>query len=61
MAGKPLIKPSHKGLLHKELGVPQGQKIPASRLNAAAAKAKSTGNAKLAKQVNFAKNFGKGK
>ena len=31
-----LIKPSHKGLLHKELGVPEGKKIPASKLEAAA-------------------------
>lgn len=30
------IKPSRKGLLHKELGVPQGQPIPASKLEAAA-------------------------
>lgn len=26
----------HPGALHRELGVPQGQKIPASKLNAAA-------------------------
>lgn len=26
------IKESHKGLLHKSLGVPQGKKIPASKL-----------------------------
>ena len=26
----------HPGALHKELGVPQGQKIPAAKLNAAA-------------------------
>ena len=30
------IKPSHKGELHEELGVPAGQKIPASKLQAAA-------------------------
>jgi len=26
----------HKGALHKELGVPEGKKIPAKKLNAAA-------------------------
>lgn len=26
------IKPSHKGLLHRQLGIPQGKSIPASRL-----------------------------
>ncbi len=31
----PMIKPSRKGLLHKKLGVPQGEKIPASKLAAA--------------------------
>ena len=30
------IKPSHKGLLHKMLGIPEGKKIPVSRLEAAA-------------------------
>ena len=29
------IKPSHKGLLHKEMGVPQGEKIPESKLKKA--------------------------
>lgn len=28
----------HPGALHKEMGVPEGQKIPAKRLNAAASK-----------------------
>jgi hypothetical protein len=31
------IKPSRKGLLHKDLGVPQGQKIPPGKLQAALA------------------------
>jgi hypothetical protein len=36
------IKPSHKGLLHRDLGVPQGQAIPAVRKRATfAANAKS--------------------
>lgn len=46
------IKPSHKGLLHKKLGVPQGKKIPAAKL-AKAAKSKSPA---LRKEANFAKN-----
>lgn len=29
---------SHKGALHRQLGVPQGQKIPAGKLAAAAQK-----------------------
>lgn len=56
---KPLIKPSHRGLLHKDLGVKPGQKIPAKKLNAALSKAKATGNTALEKRVVFAKNFGK--
>jgi len=32
------INPAHKGLLHKELHVPQGQKIPAAKVAAAAHK-----------------------
>ncbi len=46
------IKASHKGKLHKALGVPKGQKIPASKL-AKAAKSKSPAMRKMA---NFAKN-----
>jgi hypothetical protein len=34
--GDPIhIKPSHKGLLHKELHVPEGQPIPDSKIKAA--------------------------
>jgi len=54
-----LIKPSHRGLLHKELGVPEGEKIPMSKLLAAKERAKKTGNKKLMEQVEFALNFGK--
>jgi hypothetical protein len=46
------IKPSHKGKLHRALGVPQGQKIPPGKL-AAALNSKS---AALRKEANFAKN-----
>lgn len=52
---KPLIQPSHKGLLHKKLGVPQGQKIPMSKLEAA----KNSKSPALRKEANFAINFGK--
>lgn len=48
------IKPSHKGLLHKKLHVPEGQAIPAKKLNSAGKKAKP-GSA-LSKEINFAKN-----
>lgn len=46
------IKPSHKGLLHKDLGVPQGQKIPAKKLNAAEKNASPAEK----KRIVFAKN-----
>lgn len=46
------IKPSHKGLLHKKLGVPQGQPIPAAKL----AKAKASKSPALRKEANFAAN-----
>lgn len=54
---KSMIKPSHKGLLHKKLGVPQGQPIPMARIKEAM-KSKSPA---LRKEANFAKNFGKKK
>lgn len=31
----PSIKPSHKGRLHEALGVPEDEKIPAAKLQAA--------------------------
>jgi len=33
--GKPIIKESHRGLLHEDLGVPAGQKITASKIEQA--------------------------
>ena len=45
------IKKSHKGLLHKNLGVPQGEKIPASKL-----KIKSTDSPAIRKKKQFALN-----
>lgn len=52
MASNIVIK--HPGLLHKKLGVPQGQKIPASKLAAA----KNSKSAATRKEANFAINFG---
>lgn len=47
----------HPGALHKELGVPQGQKIPAAKLNKAANAGGIEGQrARLAKTL---KGFGK--
>lgn len=46
------IKPGRRGLLHKALGVPMGQKIPASKLAAA----KKSSSAAMRKRANFAIN-----
>lgn len=36
MAGNPIhLNPKHKGLLHRELGIPEGQKIPIARIKSA--------------------------
>lgn len=43
------INPAHKGLLHRELGVPQGKPIPASKERAAA-----KGNSPTAKRARLA-------
>jgi hypothetical protein len=42
-----------KGALHQSLGVPQGQKIPAKKMNAAA---RGDYGPKAQSQANFAKN-----
>ncbi len=47
-----LIKPSHKGLLHKALHVPEGQKIPLTKIEAAL----RSGSPKVRKEANFANN-----
>jgi hypothetical protein len=44
-----------KGALHRQLGVPEDQPIPAAKLAAAGARAKRTGSTKLARRVGFAK------
>lgn len=42
----------HKGALHRDLGVPQGQKIPVSKLKAAAKKGGKVGaRARLAETL----------
>ena len=46
------IKPSHKGLLHKELGVASGSPIPAKKL----AKAAASSNPAERKRAVFAEN-----
>jgi hypothetical protein len=44
----------HPGALHKELGVPQGKKIPAGKLKAAAAK-----GGKIGQQARLAQTLGR--
>ena len=46
------IKPSRKGLLHKKLGIKQGEKIPLADL----ARAKLSSSPALRKEANFAIN-----
>lgn len=46
------IKPQNKGKLHRELGVPQDQKIPASKIAAA----KNSPSPAVRKQATFAAN-----
>lgn len=53
-----MIKPSHRGLLHAELHVGQGKKIPKKKIRKDLAKAKRTGNVAEEKRDVFALNFG---
>lgn len=46
------IKPSHKGLLHKDLGVPAGKPIPLAKMKKAAA----TASPAVKKRIVFAEN-----
>ncbi len=46
------IKPSHKGLLHKDLGIPQGEPIPESRIKAA----ENSPDPAVRKRAHFAEN-----
>lgn len=52
----PHIKPSHKGLLHKELGIKEDEPISVGELMRAKSRAKKTGNTKEEKRVVFAEN-----
>lgn len=45
----------HKGKLHRELGVPEGKKIPAKKL----AKAEHSKNPTIRKEANLAKTLSK--
>lgn len=49
-----ISKPGHKGALRKQLGVPEGQKIPKAKLKAAAAKGGT-----LAKRARLAETLSK--
>lgn len=51
------IKAANKGKLHRALGVPQGKKIPASKIAAA----RKSGSAALRKEATFAANAKKWK
>lgn len=46
------IKPSHKGLLHKKLGVKQGEPIPEAKIE----KAEQSKSPALRKEAQFAEN-----
>ena len=49
------IPKSHRGLLKKELGVPEGKKIPAKKL----AKAEKSKNPTIRREANLAKTLKK--
>lgn len=53
------IQSSHRGLLHKAMGVPQGKKLTIGDIMATKAKAKRTGDSKLEKQATYAANVRK--
>lgn len=44
------------GSLHRAAGVPEGKKIPESKLSALSAKAERTNNTALKKKIQFARN-----
>lgn len=46
------VKPESRGKLHKALGVPEGEKIPTKKLDAAAKK-----GGKVGKEANLAKTL----
>jgi hypothetical protein len=50
---KIMIKPSHRGLLNSKLGIPQGEKIPLSKLM----DAKNSSSPSMRKEATFTANF----
>lgn len=46
------IKPSHKGMLHEDTGTPEGEPIPASKIQAA----KNSSDPAVRKRAVFAQN-----
>lgn len=54
MSGKIKIKPSHRGLLHRDTGTPMGQKIPVSKVDRAA----HSKDHAVRRRAIFAQNFG---
>ncbi len=46
------IKPSHRGLLHEKLHIPEGEKIPSGKLT----EAKNSSSPGLRKEAIFAQN-----
>lgn len=50
------IKPSHRGMLHREMGVREGEKISISDLAREKKRAKKSGNTAEEKRVVFAEN-----
>jgi hypothetical protein len=51
------IKAKNRGALHRDMGIPQGQKIPKARIQAKLARDKASGNTKGVKRDTFALNF----
>lgn len=50
---------THPGALHRKLGVPSGEKIPASKLASARKSAEASGDTKTLRQLNLAKTASK--
>jgi hypothetical protein len=51
------IKAKNRGALHRDMGVPQGQKIPKAKIQAKLSRDKASGNTKGVKRDVFALNF----
>lgn len=57
MAGHPIDSSKiEKGALHRQMGIPQGQKIPVETLRQKMKAAQARGDTKTVKRVNFAIN-----